>query len=234
MIEDTLIVDFHAHILPGADHGSSGIAESTEQLNLLKKYGVDTVVATPHFYPNILNVKDFIEFRDICAEKIKNKELITRPEVCMGAEVLICEGMDAMPDIGLLCIRGTRCILIEMPFSEWSAEIVKAVLNIKRKGFDVILAHIDRYVKNQENELAYIIEEGVKVQINAEALVSSGMRKRLMPYINEGSVWALGSDLHGCKEKDMKTFASGYKLLGDNCKPIMAKAEELLSEAERL
>ncbi|MEE3459824.1 MAG: CpsB/CapC family capsule biosynthesis tyrosine phosphatase, partial [Candidatus Faecousia sp.] len=42
------MIDFHAHILPGADHGSDGLETSLRQLALAEEAGVDTIVATPH------------------------------------------------------------------------------------------------------------------------------------------------------------------------------------------
>lgn len=40
-------MDFHAHILPGADHGSRDLDHSLRQLRAAKAVGVDTIVATP-------------------------------------------------------------------------------------------------------------------------------------------------------------------------------------------
>ena len=42
------MTDFHAHILPGADHGSDGMETSLTQLALAEAAGVDTIIATPH------------------------------------------------------------------------------------------------------------------------------------------------------------------------------------------
>ena len=44
-------IDFHAHVLPGADHGSANLDTSLKQLALAKQAGIDHVIATPHFYP---------------------------------------------------------------------------------------------------------------------------------------------------------------------------------------
>ena len=40
-----LLYDFHSHILPGADHGSSGIEATEKQLDIIKDSGVGAVVA---------------------------------------------------------------------------------------------------------------------------------------------------------------------------------------------
>ena len=46
------IVDFHAHVLPCADHGSSSVSTSLSQLSYAKGAGVKRIIATPHFYPH--------------------------------------------------------------------------------------------------------------------------------------------------------------------------------------
>ena len=60
MIKDTPIIDFHAHVVPHADHGCQDASVLASQLSLMKKHGTDTVVATPHFYPHVHRVPDFI------------------------------------------------------------------------------------------------------------------------------------------------------------------------------
>jgi protein-tyrosine phosphatase len=47
-----MIIDFHAHILPGLDHGCKDLTTAVTQLKMAKKAGIDVVVATSHFYPS--------------------------------------------------------------------------------------------------------------------------------------------------------------------------------------
>ena len=56
--------DFHAHILPGADHGSRSPEDTEAQLTTLGECGVAHVAATPHFYPDVWDSADsFLTFR---------------------------------------------------------------------------------------------------------------------------------------------------------------------------
>lgn len=61
-----MIIDFHSHILPKADHGSGSIETSLKQLEAEAANGVDIVCATPHFYANAENVDKFLERRTRC------------------------------------------------------------------------------------------------------------------------------------------------------------------------
>ena len=47
-----LSLDYHAHILPGCDHGSSSVDMSLKQMDMAKEAGIQTICATPHFYPH--------------------------------------------------------------------------------------------------------------------------------------------------------------------------------------
>ena len=55
------IVDFHSHIIPSANHGSSSVETTISQLKLAQKSSVTRIIATPHFYPSHENVDTFIE-----------------------------------------------------------------------------------------------------------------------------------------------------------------------------
>ena len=44
------MIDFHTHILPHMDDGSSSIEESLAMLQAEGKAGIERVVFTPHFY----------------------------------------------------------------------------------------------------------------------------------------------------------------------------------------
>ena len=59
-------IDFHAHILPGCDHGSSNLETSLRQIALAKAAGVDVVCATSHFYGHQSSVEHFLDKRARC------------------------------------------------------------------------------------------------------------------------------------------------------------------------
>jgi protein-tyrosine phosphatase len=64
-------LDFHSHVLPAIDDGSSDVETSLEMLRLLWSQGVKRVIATPHFDATRLSPNEFLQ-------KIDESEQILR------------------------------------------------------------------------------------------------------------------------------------------------------------
>ena len=202
---DNRIIDFHTHILPGVDHGSDCLSNSIEQVKLLLTSGVNTIVSTSHYYPHKDELNLFLEirqkaFRDL--NKALSEENI-EADIRLGAEVLLCPGLDKLEGLEKLCISGTKNILIELPFSNFRSEYLETIENIIDLGFDVILAHVDRYPPEIIDTLSYL---NLKFQINAESLCTFIKNRKLYEWIEKGFVVALGSDLHNLDKKGLNSF----------------------------
>lgn len=223
------IIDFHSHILPGADHGSDNVKTSLTQLTLLRRAGVGTVVATPHFYPNNDSVASFIQRRGRTAKALAAEVGRGMPRVLLGAEVLVCRGIHRMEELEKLCVLGTKCIMLEMPMTDWSDELCDTVLSIKDEGFDVVMAHVERYGASQAER---IFDMGIPAQINVSSLIGMFRRRRIMRWVEDGCIVALGSDIHGANEKCAADYAAALKILGSYGQKIMRQSYRLLSSAK--
>ena len=228
------VIDFHSHILPGADHGSSGIHTSLKQISLIDDAGVDTVVATPHFYPHVINVDRFLRLVDSTAEELRSNLKDAHVKICLGAEVLYCDGLESMDGLDRLCVRGTKVLLLELPMEdEWSDRLFYCVKTLAKK-YTVVLAHIDRYIKHHKADIEELLDLGAYAQINAYSLASMGIRHKLASFLEGDRVVALGSDLHGADEKSYGRFMAAEKRLGDLYGRIMERTAALLEGAEIL
>lgn len=223
-----MIIDFHSHIQPGADHGCDGIDMSKEQLLLAQAAGVDVVVSVCHFYPYKENINNFFERISPLRESLKKlvEEDTSLPQVLFGTEVTLCHGLEKMQGLHRLCIEGTNCILIEMPFSKWDNKLLETLESIKYDlGLEPVLAHVDRYDHNEVEKLFALDLNG---QINASSLVSLFGKGKLIKWINGGHIVALGSDIHKLSN-EYKNFSRSLKILGkDKLFAIMNKSKELL------
>ena len=227
------MIDFHAHVLPGVDHGSHDIAESGAQLALLKQAGVQTVVASSHFYPAQHTVDGYLERASRALTQIREEIAPeSRPQLCRGAEVLLCESLDKMEGIERLCVEGTSCMLLELPFASWSDALIDTAFRMIQGKLTVVLAHIDRY-RDRLDMIHEMLDAGAYAQLNAEGLCGMFAVKRWQDDLTQGRVVALGSDLHGADRKAVERFAALQKKLGENGARVMQASEALLADAVR-
>lgn len=228
-------IDFHSHVLPGADHGSSSPQVSVKQLELMTNMGTAIAVATPHFYPNKHTFEDFSKKIELAIDKLHEASPDNSPALIVGAEVLVCRHLENMKELDSLCIRGTKVLLLELPFKPLAEKHVETVDALIGSGYTVVLAHIDRYIKNSSEFIDKMLSLGALAQINAEGLKRLGTRRKLMRYVKDTDrVCAIGSDLHGSKKSDYKKFVSCKKILGEHFDVIMSRTEALLKNAETI
>ena len=223
-------IDFHSHVLPCVDHGSGSLEQTREQLQIVRSSGVDILVATLHFYPHANSIDAFSKEIDTAIQSIQNAQIPT-PNICVGAEVLCCPQLERMDELEKLCIRGTNILLLEAPLNQWHSDFFYTVESLLHR-FTVVLAHIDRYIRYQENELRLLMDMGALAQINGYAFSSLKLRKMLRPFLESEGVVALGSDLHGTDTKCYSQFVATQKRLGDAFDSIMSRSASLLTTAE--
>ena len=224
------IVDFHSHILPGADHGTSSVEETLVQLKFAKNAGVTRIIATPHFYPHRHSVDSFLLRREKSFMSLSNeKKLVGFPHIRLGAEVLLCENLHKLPNLKELCIYGTNVMLLELPFSDVSDSHVKTVSQIMDMGIDVVLAHADLY---ERASIEHFIFVGAKLQINASSLTTLFKQPHIYDWIDRGDVVALGSDIHNKYKGAYKKFLKAQKKIGAELDYIREKSNEIWEMAK--
>ena len=189
-------IDFHAHILPGCDHGSRNMETSLRQIKLASAAGVDVICATSHFYGNQSTAEHFLEKRAKCWMELKAQLEEDDPKILLGAEVLAFEGIERLPLLRELCLTGTDLLLLEMPFTHWSERLIDSVEALSERGdIRIVLAHVDRYDRDQI-EMLFSFDR-VMGQINVSSLKKRLQGGYLREWIREGHIVAVGSDIHG-------------------------------------
>ena len=208
------IIDFHSHVLPGMDDGSSSVSESLAMLQMMKSQGFDTVAATPHFYASQDYPENFLRRRKSAQQELE-RELEFRggaeewadslPKLVMGAEVAYFRGMSQSKVLQELVIEGTRAVLVEMPMSRWTDSMYEELEAIHRvQGLIPIVAHVDRYLGRFRD---YGIPQAlaqlpVLVQANASFFLgdgggfSGGSVRKALKMLEREQIHLLGSDAH--------------------------------------
>lgn len=194
-----MVIDFHSHILPGIDDGSRGPEMSCKMLTKAATQKIDVMVATPHFYADQMRIEHFLEQRDAAYEKLMNCHFREEDiRILCGAEVTLFPGMGSATDIDRLCIKGTRLMMVEMPFRAWSKSDLREVKQLIHRGITPIIAHIERFLPLQRDKtyLEELMELPVYIQVNAEVFHDFWMRRRMVKLFQSGKAHLLGSDCH--------------------------------------
>ncbi len=226
------IIDFHSHILPYMDHGSTRVETAHAQLALMQDAGVEAVVATSHFYPQRILPSEFLQKRAVSLARLLDAWGETpRPTLFLGAEVLICPGLENMEELDNLCIAGTRVMLLEMPFTAegWDEALYTTLNAIRERDIIPVLAHVDRYPTHSVQAL---LDKGYRAQLNAGSLDCLFKPKQLLRWMDEGHIVAVGSDLHGADPKSYKAFTKTITSLSDRVGHIMTATADLLRDAQ--
>ncbi len=214
-----MLIDFHSHFLPQIDDGSRSIEESVGILDIMAKSGVDKIIATPHFYCTEQSSDQFIERRDNAYERLRPELKEEHPEIGFGAEVLYDHSLvnyDKLPD---LCIKGTKWLLLEMPYTDLDDKIISGVEAMTNRGdVKIFVAHIERYLNfTSMKRLDELMHLELLGQINAKSLMTFKTRRRCMKLIEKGYVHVLGSDYHRIGRGDV-TVDHGFEVITKNKK----------------
>lgn len=196
-----LTTDFHTHILPGIDDGSSSVEESIKMLKLEMQQGVQTVCLTPHFNGNTMYPKDFLAARHQSLQKLntalKGKKCL--PNLVLGAEVQFCIGMSKWEQLKDLSLGDTGYILIEMPSYLWNKGVYRELeLIYHEQGLTPILAHIERYFNSftMNKTLRMLSTLPVLLQCNSDFFLSKKTQRIAIKLLNDQRIHLLGSDCH--------------------------------------
>ena len=196
-----MVSDFHSHVLPAIDDGSASVEESLEMLRLEAQQGVTRVVATPHFYARQDKLDDFLRRREKAGALLR-MEMVRRGGffwLILGAEVRYFKGMSQTEALKELALEGTKAVLVEMPYGEWTEEMYRELAQIPEKlGLQPIIAHIDRYIRpfHKKENLARILQLPVVLQANTSFFLERKTCWMAMRMLEQQQIRLIGSDCH--------------------------------------
>ena len=234
-----MVTDFHNHILPKIDDGSRSVEESIAMLQMMVQQGVQTVIATPHFYPQDTTPDRFLEKREAAMDRLL--EQLTQndnyPEIRLGAEVFYYDQMSHSEELRKLTIEGINAILIEMPMGQWTDRMYQELENIQKNlSLTPIVAHVDRYLgRFRDYGIPQRLSElPVLVQANAEfVLKHTGKALRML---QGQQIQLLGSDCHNLTDRKPNLGEAVElirKKLGNDVIELIQSTERMLFEESK-
>lgn len=202
-----LNADVHTHLLPGVDDGVRDFETALSCINEMKRNGINKIYVTPHFQTHrFKNDEDDIKYRFDELQK-QLGEYVSDIELQLAGEYLIDSGFEERLKTKNLLAINDKYLLVEFSFNQSMLGMEELFFEIQMKGYEVILAHPERYhYLNQDSKLLNNLkEQGVYFQSNIISFggfYGSESMKRAYQYVDKGWINFLGTDIHGKKYRD--------------------------------
>lgn len=165
------MIDIHTHILANIDDGPVSIETSILMIKEEIKDGVETIVLTPHFiYRKPYPKAKLIEIYDRFIEKTKHLPV----KIILGAEVYYHEKMEKIYKD--FTFSGTNTLLLEFSLRR-EIDMEEALHELIVSGFQVIVAHPERYSYIKWAHILAFKSMGVFLQVNTNSLLGKNGRK---------------------------------------------------------
>lgn len=195
------MIDLHCHVLAGIDDGPATIEDSLALARAAAAAGTRTIVATPHVSWHYQNTAEGVGR----AVTELNRRLVAEGldlEVLAGAEIAVTRIFDIPPEeLSQLTLAGGGWLLVEPPFTPAATGLESMLLELRRRGHPIVLAHPERcptFHRNPEM-LETVLRAGALASITAGSLVGQfGERPRrfALDLLQRGMAHNVASDAH--------------------------------------
>ena len=166
------MIDIHTHVIPYVDDGSPNLETSIAMIKHEIAIGVDTIYCTPHhiysrYEATVEVIKERFEFLKQEVEKLNLPiTLYLGQEICYSHR----EDTISMLKSGqLLTLNNTNRVLLEFSFTREPEDILDVIYNFSINGYEVIIAHIERYEWMTYDKVVALRKEGALIQINSNS-----------------------------------------------------------------
>ena len=211
------MIDIHNHLLPGIDDGSKSMEDSIKTIKELKEIGFDSIILTPHYISNSKysssKENNLKLLKELKKEVSKNKIDIN---LYLGNEIYFDENIYDYLNNGLISsLNNSKYLLIELPLSGLARGYEEVFGSLIKKGYQVILAHPERYLSFQKNYslVEELYDDGVLFQCNLESILGSyGIRAKSLfkKLLKDKKISFLATDIHHSK-KDYTIYEKAKK-----------------------
>jgi len=190
--------DMHSHLIPSVDDGAKNIDDSLLLIKGLQDLGFTKLITTPHtlqdIHPNTIDT--LRNGYSLIADQLPNGIAVQ-----LSSEYYLDEQFQSQLEANaLLPLPGNR-LLVEFSQISRPHDIEEVFFDLGIKGYQVVLAHPERYLffHKQFNYYSRIKEMGVELQVNALSLTDhygKGIRSIAEKLIEKGMIDFIGTDTH--------------------------------------
>ena len=198
-----LKTDMHSHLIPLIDDGSQSEKESIQIISELKNLGFSKIITTPHtmsdYYKNTPEIIKNGENQVLEELKRANLEI----EFDSASEYYVDYDFRQQIVKNSLLTFGSKYLLIEFPFVDEPKDIDDIIFQLQLSGYNVVLAHPERYLYYNNKDLKKFSEKGVLLQLNLLSITgyySDQVRKNAENLIKDDLISFVGTDCHNMNQ----------------------------------
>jgi protein-tyrosine phosphatase len=166
------MIDLHAHLLPGIDDGPPDLQGALALAAAAAGGGTRVMAATPH-----IGFQHGVAPGELAGRVAVLREALVREGIALeavtGGELAPDRALDLTDDeLRAIALGGSRCILLECPFTRAGDLMSRLVAHLQMKGFRVLLGHPERspaFLADLD-ALAELVRRGAFVQLTAGSL----------------------------------------------------------------
>lgn len=203
------MIDIHTHVIPFVDDGSKSLEDSIAMIEEEVSFGVDIIICTPHHirHKYVKNIDEIRENFHLLQDEVKKRAIPVT--LYLGQEIYYNEQEDIIGMLKqneLLTLNQTNKVLLEFSFFKEPNDLEEILYNFKINGFEVILAHVERYEWMTLAHVKALRGFGAKIQINANSYIGDcGYRMKAFckKLIQFDLVDYIASDMHAFRRSKM-------------------------------
>ena len=197
------MIDLHSHVLPGIDDGAADVDASMVLIRELAAGGVTDVFATPHYIDETIYTSPAKTNKKLVS---KLKTLVKKEginiRIHLGNEIYIMPKiLDFLKSGEISSLSGSKYLLVELPMGGDFPGYRDILLELIRSGYNVVLAHPERYTSFQKDFslIDEMYEMGVLLQCNIGSFAGQYGRaamKTARKMAKAKMIWGVGTDIH--------------------------------------
>ena len=201
------LVDTHCHILPEVDDGAKNMEETRQMLQEAYEDGIRYIIATPHHHPRRGRKSPKQLRRQLKLVREEAAQISDELRIYLGTEIYFGQDIpERLREELILTMNRTKYVLVEFSPGDPFDYICQGIQQIQMKGYEVILAHIERYQCMYKNivNVEHLKHMGVRIQVNADSITGeSGWKAKrfVRRLIDERLVFCVGTDAHDPKRR---------------------------------
>lgn len=212
------MLDIHTHLIPLVDDGASSMEEAMEMVRYEVEQGVTVAYCTPHFRRPQFETP--IEVIRAQFEALKKEiEIQQIPlQLHLGQEIYYAgnEGIDLIKMLQngkLLTYEGEKKVLLEFPYTVPVEDLEEVLYRFSLHGYEVVIAHVERYLWMKKSHYQMMKDMGAKLQINADSVLGrSGLKQKKIAkhLLKLGMISYIASDIHSFRRPLLKKAMQKY------------------------